>query len=302
MSTIRQSSMSVLLAGLLFGAASTAHAGLSVVTNVSAAGVYQNDYGTPDGKPMSSTLQAQNATSSAYARAYADYGVLKTYVAGYGTAYGTSSAVAGAGFNDYLTISNPELNGQVGTVTLSFHYDYDLAPHGNNEVYPGNTAGASYYAYAGVVGYYGNNYNSQINEYVSDTGAQTFRSGGVTTSDVFGLRYDPVGHTLSFTGQFVYGSAFMVYMNSSISGSTGTNQNGQTSSYVGDSYHSAYWGGILAATFDGQAVTDYTLSSQSGTDYSHSFVPAGDVPEPGALALFAAGLAGLLRVRRKKAM
>jgi hypothetical protein len=57
----------------------------------------------------------------------------------------------------------------------------------------------------------------------------------------------------------------------------------------------------LSATVDGKALTGYTLSSQSGTDYSASFAPAADVPEPGALALLAAGLGGLVCARRKKA-
>jgi hypothetical protein len=268
---------------------------------VSAAGTYQTDYGTPGSQPMSSTLRAQDGTSNAYATATADYGVLKAYVSGYGTAYSTSTAVAGASFTDFLTISNPELNGKIGTVTLSFYYDYDLGIHGNNDVYPSNVAGGHYGAFAGMYGYYGKEFNSQVHEAVSNNGDQTFRSGGVTTTDVYGTQYDPVGHYLNFTGQFVYGSAFMIYMSTSIDGSTGYNQNGGTSSYVGDAMHSAYWAGIVSTTVDGKTVTDYTLSAQSGTDYSQSFAPSADVPEPGALALLCAGVAGLLVARRKRA-
>jgi hypothetical protein len=229
----------------------------------SAAGSFQTDYGTPSAVPASSVLQAQDANSSAYASAYANYGVLKAFVAGYGTAYSTSTAAAGASFSDFVTISNPELDGKVG--------------------------------------YYGNSYHSEINASVSNNGDQSFYNDGVTTTDLYGLRYDPVGHYLNFTDQFVYGSAFMIYMNMGVDGSTGSNQNGGTSRYLADAAHSGYWNGIVATSFDGKAVTDYTLSSQSGTDYSHSFAPAADVPEPGALSLVAAGLAGLVRARRKKA-
>jgi hypothetical protein len=298
MSTIRQSTISILLASLLLGVAATAQAGLAVSTMAAATG-YQTDYGTPSGGAMSSTLYQQGATSSAYATAFADYGVLKAYVSGYGTAMSTSTAVAGASFTDFITISNPELDGKVGSVTLSFYYDYNLAPQGNY-TYPSNVAGGHFSASAGMYGYYGNSYTSQVNEAVSNNGDQTFQSGGVTTTDAYGLRYDPIGHYLNFTGQFVYGSAFMVYMSTSIDGSTGYNQNGGTSSYVGDAMHSAYWAGIVSTTFNGATVTDYTLHSQSGTDYSQSFVPPTGVPEPGALALIAAGLFGLARARRKQ--
>jgi hypothetical protein len=175
MSTIRQPSMSLLLAATLFGAAATAHAGVSVSTMVAASAGYQTDYGTPSGNTVSSTLRQQNATSSGYASSYADYGVLKSIVSGYGTAGSTSSAVAGASFVDFLTISNPELNGKVGAVTLSFYYDYELSLQGNGE-YPVNVAGGHYSAYASMYGYNGNTYSSQINEAVSNNGSQTFSS------------------------------------------------------------------------------------------------------------------------------
>ena len=56
-----------------------------------------------------------------------------------------------------------------------------------------------------------------------------------------------------------------------------------------DLSHSLYWGGIPAQlSVNGQAVTDYALSSASGTDYRLSLAPP--VPEPTSAALLFAGL------------
>ncbi|MFO1226526.1 PEP-CTERM sorting domain-containing protein [Roseateles sp.] len=55
-----------------------------------------------------------------------------------------------------------------------------------------------------------------------------------------------------------------------------------------DLSHSLYWGGITQLSVNGQAVTDYALSSASGTDYRLSLAPP--VPEPTSAALLFAGL------------
>jgi hypothetical protein len=56
---------------------------------------------------------------------------------------------------------------------------------------------------------------------------------------------------------------------------------------VDDAGNSAYWGGIEAVLDqNGQPVTDYTLSSASGVDWTQSSVP---VPEPSRIVLMLAG-------------
>jgi hypothetical protein len=55
---------------------------------------------------------------------------------------------------------------------------------------------------------------------------------------------------------------------------------GQSASY--DLAHSLYWVGINGVTINGQPVTDFSLSSDSGTNWAQSFVP---VPEPPTIAL-----------------
>jgi hypothetical protein len=65
-----------------------------------------------------------------------------------------------------------------------------------------------------------------------------------------------------------------------------------------DGFHSAYWGGISAVTFDDQRV-DYTVTSSGGMDWSRSYVAAA-VPEPSSALLLAGGLAAILARRRRR--
>jgi hypothetical protein len=69
-----------------------------------------------------------------------------------------------------------------------------------------------------------------------------------------------------------------------------------------DAARSLYWGGIQAFAADGSEITDFTVTSDSGTDWRQSFIPSA-VPEPSAPVLFMIGLAavGARALRRKPA-
>jgi hypothetical protein len=65
--------------------------------------------------------------------------------------------------------------------------------------------------------------------------------------------------------------------------------------------HSLYWAGISELRdADGNLITDFSLVSDSGTDYRQSFVPVSAVPVPAAVWLFGSGLVGLLGFNRKR--
>lgn len=71
-------------------------------------------------------------------------------------------------------------------------------------------------------------------------------------------------------------------------------------SCTADSLHSSYWGGVSEVTANGVAISDFSIVSASGTDYSHSFVPP-PVPEPEQIWLtLAGGLVGALAWRRQR--
>lgn len=71
-----------------------------------------------------------------------------------------------------------------------------------------------------------------------------------------------------------------------------------------DFEHSLHWGGILSVTdaVTGARISDWTLTSESGTDYSRAIgIDVAAVPEPGMPGLWMAALALLFRCRRPRA-
>jgi MYXO-CTERM domain-containing protein len=61
-----------------------------------------------------------------------------------------------------------------------------------------------------------------------------------------------------------------------------------------------YWGGISSITRADGSLVDYTMTSDSGTDWTRSFVPMSAVPEPTAAWMAVAGI-GVLWARRRRA-
>jgi hypothetical protein len=275
-----------LLAACTIGFAASAHAGVaataSVNTGSSASQV--TDYGTIVNNQAHASASLPNNNASAGAA----YGALNI------TGKGSISALAGNGgahasFTDALRFENAALTGKAGMATIAYYLDYDFSVGASGD---GDSNGSlSFLARAG------NNYSWTLDyKTTSGTGYLMYEY-----RDPFGQGRSygaPPSNYLYVTTDFTWGGGFNTGFEIQSSIGTYVPFNGHgTATY--DLAGMGYWAGIVSVTADGRNVSDYTLSSLSGKDYSTSFVPANDVPEPTTIAIFLAGLA-LLGVQRAR--
>jgi hypothetical protein len=112
------------------------------------------------------------------------------------------------------------------------------------------------------------------------------------------------GKYFTLTQEFIWGSPLGYWMGTNVggyhSGYPYGEGEGLFGNFVADSSHSTYWDGIKSVTTNGVNIANYTITSGSGTDYSHSFVPTADVPEPGTLSLIVISLASLAGLTRRQ--
>lgn len=269
----------------------TAPAQASVSTTILAA---QNTYSMPgittscagcvNSLEHSETYSGYDTYGETTVKAYAmaDYGVLES-----------SSTVIGAGnwaytlassrtsFQDTFRIDAPGLTGQRGYFTAQVSMPFELTlqnPRWTDQfiysqilVEPAGHAFEKYELSAGD--------QSLFNTY------RVAHNGGSVPTDA------PMILEVTFT----YGAPISIFgaLNTTVKGVTNWDH---SASFVADmdAAHSVYWNGIGSVTdANGRAVTAYTLTSDSGTDWTRDFAAA-PVPEPGAALLMLAGLGALV--------
>jgi hypothetical protein len=106
----------------------------------------------------------------------------------------------------------------------------------------------------------------------------------------------PLSIPLNFT--VTSGSYIPIYYSMMISGSEEIGAN-SSASYDLNLSHSLVWNGIDSVTDDatGETVTDWSITSESGVDYSK---PVSDVPEPSRLAIAGLGAVAWLLAARQR--
>jgi len=257
------------------------------ITNTGQLGIYPSFSGgtgpddqvqDADGPIVLDGSATGGGNSSGSAHLEVQWGVIKAH----GDSAGSLSSLARGIFRDGLTITAPGVTaGTLGTVTFSIVVD------GTLNVCDIGLCSASWMASAEMGG------SGGIHRTGTLSGGGIYAPNHGYSGDAFGV------YTGSETFMFGFESQLSVMLTGDAQTAYSYDGGLPTSSFAPEL--SLYWGGIDGVTIDGVAVTDFDVTSASGTDYLHSTAP---VPEPDGVLLMAGGLAMLglrQRLRRGKA-
>jgi hypothetical protein len=279
----------------------TAQAGVMTFTSGGSSSASARDDYPQTGDRYHSSVSYIGATDSFYAEASASYGTMKVYASGAANGKAATSAFAEAVITDTITLNNDALTGQRGFLTLSFYSDSILSAGDFSPYWPGGTSAS--YSLDIIIG------SSRLilsrQEIVDDDPTWSRSTSRMWFNDATGTGDTEIaGKYFTLTQEFIWGSPLGYWMGTNVggyhSGYPYGEGEGLFGNFVADSSHSTYWDGIKSVTTNGVNIANYTITSGSGTDYSHSFVPTADVPEPGTLSLIVISLASLAGLTRRQ--
>ena len=240
--------------------------------------------GNPNTQQFSGTgLQTASAAytaipgSTSSAQAQAQLGVLKLSseylfsVSGSGSVQEVAASLSDAGWADQYTISNASLTGQSGVLKFFLHVDGLLSASG---------WGGSTFSISVQTQPFASNFLTQF-------GCDSRNLPACST---------PVNSNYEVSVPFVFGTSFEMMIRAiaqaSMPSLIGPQPPGQAAA---DFQNTIYWAGISSVSIGGNVISDYSISSQSGTNYSASLAPGSEVPEPSTYLVVAAGLCLLFR-------
>jgi len=224
---------------------------------------------------------AYNTAGTASAR----FGVLRTYSEAHAPMSNISSinGSASARFKDDYLFDAPGKTGQTGSFTYTLRINGALSS-GLRSAGTENSGSFSSSSYASAQLVVSKNASSFFN---STEAMFSNGTGGVTSGESF------LNLTKSFTVPFTFGTAFEL----DVSLALVTNARGQFGAdSIADLGNTLEWGGIVSVNDNTNApVSDYTLSSGSGTNY------IAPIPEPSSTLLLVISGFGLtlVRIRRR---
>ena len=203
-------------------------------------------------------------------------------------------------FSDTLQVNNPTESG-LGTLTFSLYLARNASLTAQvGEVYSASSSSAAVRAnFRSNDGYHSLGQADGMSVQSTPDGIVVQRD---SSGDIDGASVPPgaaLGYHV-FSTQFYFNQPFNISLELiGYSSSQGDSTGASGSSFL-EAMHSLDWAGIKQVSVDGQTV-DYTLWSESGTDWNQSFAP---VPEPEIWALMLAGLtflaiAGRYSLRRE---
>lgn len=180
-----------------------------------------------------------------------------------------AGAISDAGWLDRLTISDPLLDGQAGVLTFGMHVEGTL--------HAGSPRGAA---------------AMELGVSAQTTSALFYRtwSGAV---DHFPDFDKTVSETVTFSVPFTFGDPFLLMVRGLARTGLASRPPPAGSNGLADFEHTLFWSGVQGITNGGNPVTDYVLTSASGTNYNQSLAPV-TTPEPGTLTLLLGTVSAIL--------
>ena len=294
-----RAAVSAAICALPYAASAADTSTLSQLTRHS--GVFENPVNEFISNPTGPMIRSVG-DAYGYASSYslAGFGTLKASATAAGQAelYGRYLARSDAAFTDGLLFTSSGMQGQTGYFTVSLLYDRSLSSSGN-----------------GVDGYATDQLRVGVDTFSYEfteiyqllpSGCNPLSTGscsfGTTVTDSGGEAASWEGDVVTVRLPFTFGQS--TGLNVSVSMVALATYYEGPNTFTSDAAHSLYWGGISSVTDANGTAVDFSLTSESGTNYLLSQVPpfVGAVPEPSQYALMLGGL-GLvvLAARRRRA-